>query len=110
MRFEQIIAAVTRSLNFAGVREISSIDAFAHASDLQLCMACVSPGIGMYSGPLHQLMSNQPSCGNPNKPTSHAWQTLVAKTALGKRRRLPLTVRLLGLAKHGSAALKLRDC
>ncbi|QEF96941.1 hypothetical protein Mal15_09710 [Stieleria maiorica] len=108
MRFEQIIAVVTRSLNIAGVREISSADAFAHASDLQLCMACVSPGNGVYSGPQTMLMQYQPGCGHPSPPTSHGWLTTVANTAGGKRKRLPLTVRLLGLAKRGSAALQRR--
>lgn len=110
MRFEQIIAAVTRSLKIEGVREILSVDAFAHATDLQLCMACVSPGIGRYPVPQSMLMSYQPSCGNPNPPTSHAWLSAVANTALGKRKRLPLTARLLGMAKRGSAALKFRAC
>lgn len=110
MRFEQIIAAVTRSLNIAGVREISSADVFAHASDLQLCMACVSPGTGMYSGPHQRLMLHQPSLGHPNRPNSGAWLSAVAHQAIGKRKRLPLTARLLGLAKRGSATLKLRDC
>lgn len=110
MRFEQIIAAVTRSLNIAGVREISSTDVFAHAPDLQLCMACVSPGIGMYSGPQQGLMLHQPSLGHPNHPNSRAWLSAVANQALGKRKSLPLTARLLGLAKRGSATLKLRDC
>ncbi len=108
MRINQIIAAVTRSLNITGVREILNADAFAHAPDLQLCMACVSPGIGMYSGPQRLLMQDQPSCGHPSHPTSHAWLASVVQTAVGKRKRLPLTVRLLAIAERGSAALRQR--
>lgn len=100
MRFEQIIAAVTRRLSIQGVREITIVDAFARASDLQLCMACVSPGIGMYSGPLG---------GHPSHPSSHAWLANDVGKAAGKRKRLPLAARLLGLAKRGSTSLAARD-
>ena len=115
MRFEQIIAAVTRSLNIAGVREILSVDGFAHATDLQLCMACVSPGSGSYSRQAYWLMSNQPHAGNPSHDSSHAWlagTTLanLAARAIGKRKRLPGMAGLLGLAKHDSATLPARDC
>jgi hypothetical protein len=110
MRFNQIIAAVARSLKIEGVREISSVDAFAHASGLQLCMACVSPGMDRYPGPQPRLMFNQSSWGHRNQLTSHAWLSKVACTALGKRKRLPLTARLIGLAKRGSASLTNRDC
>ena len=115
MRFEQIIAAVARSLNIVGVREISSIDAFAHASGLQLCMACVSPGNGMYSGSLYSgsqpgRMLHQSSWCHPSQQSNRAWLATVANTATGKRKRLPLTARLLGLAKRGSTGLCPRDC
>ena len=110
MRFEQIIAAVTRSLKIVGVREISSVDAFAHASGLQLCMACVSPGMGRYSVPQQRLMFNQLNDGHPNPSTSHTWLSGIARTAWGKRKRLPATARLTGLDKRSSAALKFRDC
>ncbi len=120
MRFEQIIAAVTRSLNITGVREITRVDAFAHAASLQLCMACASPGKPMYSGlmysgPTYWLFSGHPnhdqlSHGNPSHQRSHAWLATAAKSAPGKQKRLPLTARLLGMAKRGMASLPTRDC
>ena len=109
MRFEQIIAVVTRSLGIAGVRAIASVDAFAHASDLQLCMACVSPGNGMYSGPSQRLMWNQPGAGNPGHQGSHAWHSVKTGTATSKRKRLPLATLLAGLTKPGSGSLTNRD-
>jgi hypothetical protein len=61
MRFEQIIATVTRSLAQQVIRAIESVDALMHASDLHLCMACVSPGPKSYLHP--KPLRNLP-CGH----------------------------------------------
>ncbi|MCO8122706.1 hypothetical protein NHH03_13240 [Stieleria sp. TO1_6] len=110
MRFQQIIAAVTRSLNLKGVREILSVDSFARATDLSLCMACVSPTMGRSREASVMLVSYQCHPGRPEQPAIHRWQPAGGITATGKRKRLPATARLLGMAKRGAATLNFRDC
>lgn len=101
MRFQQIIAVVARSLNIAGVREISSVDAVARVADLPLCMACVSPGIGMYSGsPLTHLMHR---LGNLNPPAGERWLARFVEPGFSKPKRLLPGKRQYGQAQRGTA-------
>ncbi len=125
MRFEQIIAAVTRALNIAGIREMLVADSFGFATDLPryrqdhdccshqsraavMHLACVSPGMGSYLATQSMLANGQQSLG-PANTNAQTWLTVYASPAMGKRKRLPLAKRLLGLAIGGSVSLKSSD-
>ena len=70
MRFQQITAAaITRATQNAGVREMFCVDTFARVMGLDLCMACVSPGMHLYSG------SHAGSPGYPDSPSPSQWAT-----------------------------------
>ena len=103
MRIEQIIAAVTRSLNIAGVREITRIDVVAHASDLQLCMACVSPGKPVYLGFTHSLMSHQRHAFGSDDAANGNWLAGLGPAAAARLKRPLQAASRLGLAKRDSA-------
>lgn len=109
MRFEQIIAAVTRRLNLEGIRANTVVDGLAHAADLQLCLACVSPGMRMDPGSATTYAYQQRYGGHSSHPVHPNWRPAVAGVGTGKRKRLPLATRLLGTAKHGLASLVCRD-
>lgn len=101
MRQQQIIAAVTRALQLAGVREISSVDTFARLTGLHLCMACVSPGMHSYSG-------SHVGWSDPDSPSLSLWTTNGEPGGNGKRKRLPLA----GIGRsvlRGIADLRLRN-
>ena len=105
MRFEQIIAAVTRRLNIEGIRANTVVDGLARTADLQLCMACVSPGVQMYPGSDQVIALQRCHVGHSGHPVHPSWRPTVVGPGNGKRKRLPL----LGLAKRGLASLVCRD-
>ncbi len=60
MRFEQIIAAVTRSVAIATVREIEAVVSFVNATRLHLWLQRMPLGMPPYSG----LLAVSPLCGD----------------------------------------------
>ncbi|MEM6366490.1 MAG: hypothetical protein AAF745_18835 [Planctomycetota bacterium] len=90
MRFEQIIAAVTRALNCQGIREMLVVDSFGVATDLP------------------RDRHDHPGCCYQSAATgmypTRAWLSVYAKPAMGRRQRHPLAKRLLGLATGGSSS------
>lgn len=111
MRFEQIIAAVTRRLYREGIRANTVVDGLVHATDLRLCMACVSPGMQVHLVPVQASVSAsaQGAAGHASSPSSSSWQLTAAGPSGGKRKRLPLAARLLGNANATLASLLGRD-
>ena len=110
MRFQQIIAVVARRLNIAGAREISSVDAVAHAADLPLCMACDSPGIGMYSGSPLTLTQHLHRLGNLNPPAGERWLARFVEPGISKPKRLLPGKRQYGQAQRGTATVADTGC
>ncbi len=98
MRFEQIIAAVTRGLNFEGIRAITVVDGLVRAADLRLCMACVSPGNQVYLLPAQTAALQHGAAGYAGPPSPVHWQPSRAAVPGSKRMRLSPAGLLAGLA------------
>ncbi len=96
MRFEQIIAAVTRGLNWEGIRAIMGVDGLVRAADLRLCMACVSPGTRGCSAAAQAIALQHLAAGYAGPPSPIRWQPSTAGAASSKRLRFSLAGRLPG--------------
>jgi hypothetical protein len=105
MRFEQIIAAVTRGLNLEGIRAITVVDGLVRAADLRLCMACVSPGNQVCLLPAQAFALQHVAAGYAGPPSPIRWQPSRAVKPGSKRVRSLPTGRLAGLAATCLASL-----
>lgn len=86
MRFEQIIAAVTRGLNLKGIRAVTVVDGLIRATDLRLCMACVSAGIQVCPLPAQALASPHAAAGDAGPPSPIRWQPSPTALPVSRRR------------------------